>query len=122
MPHKLFGLFWLSFTLPIHCRYSLLSSEAIFKFFHFFSVVELITLFQVMGRSSPNDKLLLVQALKKKGHVVAVTGDGTNDAPALHEVTCLAQNIDESLHIVTSFDVDEFIVPKLLLDLVPRPI
>ncbi|KAK4483758.1 hypothetical protein RD792_010960 [Penstemon davidsonii] len=39
----------------------------------------------VMGRSSPNDKLLLVQALRKKGHVVAVTGDGTNDAPALHE-------------------------------------
>ncbi|KAM7473532.1 hypothetical protein LguiB_020775 [Lonicera macranthoides] len=39
----------------------------------------------VMGRSSPNDKLLLVQALRKMGHVVAVTGDGTNDAPALHE-------------------------------------
>ena len=42
---------------------------------------------QVMGRSSPNDKLLLVQALRKRGHVVAVTGDGTNDAPALHEVS-----------------------------------
>lgn len=41
---------------------------------------------QVMGRSSPNDKLLLVQALRKGGEVVAVTGDGTNDAPALHEV------------------------------------
>lgn len=39
-----------------------------------------------MGRSSPNDKLLLVQALRKRSHVVAVTGDGTNDAPALHEV------------------------------------
>ncbi|KAH0904042.1 hypothetical protein HID58_043545 [Brassica napus] len=39
----------------------------------------------VMGRSSPNDKLLLVQALRKNGDVVAVTGDGTNDAPALHE-------------------------------------
>ncbi|XP_022897971.1 calcium-transporting ATPase 9, plasma membrane-type-like isoform X2 [Olea europaea var. sylvestris] len=39
----------------------------------------------VMGRSSPDDKLLLVQALRKKGHVVAVTGDGVNDAPALHE-------------------------------------
>lgn len=39
----------------------------------------------VMARSSPTDKLLLVQALKRKGEVVAVTGDGTNDAPALHE-------------------------------------
>nr|KYP68910.1 Calcium-transporting ATPase 8, plasma membrane-type [Cajanus cajan] len=39
----------------------------------------------VMGRSSPNDKLLLVQSLRRKGHVVVVTGDGTNDAPALHE-------------------------------------
>ncbi|KAJ6673157.1 CALCIUM-TRANSPORTING ATPASE [Salix viminalis] len=37
----------------------------------------------VMGRSSPNDKLLLVQALKRRGHVVAVTGDGTNDAPSI---------------------------------------
>ncbi|KAL2468036.1 putative calcium-transporting ATPase 13 [Forsythia ovata] len=39
----------------------------------------------VMARSSPLDKLLMVQCLKKKGHVVAVTGDGTNDAPALKE-------------------------------------
>ncbi|CAN4085070.1 unnamed protein product [Withania somnifera] len=39
----------------------------------------------VMGRSSPNDKLLLVQTLHRLGEVVAVTGDGTNDAPALHE-------------------------------------
>ncbi|XP_012076078.1 calcium-transporting ATPase 9, plasma membrane-type isoform X2 [Jatropha curcas] len=39
----------------------------------------------VMGRSSPSDKLLLVQALRNGGEVVAVTGDGTNDAPALHE-------------------------------------
>ncbi|KAL3500796.1 hypothetical protein ACH5RR_039889 [Cinchona calisaya] len=39
----------------------------------------------VMGRSTPVDKLLLVRALRKKGHVVAVTGDGANDAPALHE-------------------------------------
>ncbi|KAK6243266.1 hypothetical protein QUC31_009675 [Theobroma cacao] len=39
----------------------------------------------VMARSSPFDKLLMVQSLKKNGHVVAVTGDGTNDAPALKE-------------------------------------
>ncbi|PKI44787.1 hypothetical protein CRG98_034735 [Punica granatum] len=40
---------------------------------------------RVMARSSPFDKLLMVQTLKQKGHVVAVTGDGTNDAPALKE-------------------------------------
>ncbi|XP_002512214.2 calcium-transporting ATPase 12, plasma membrane-type [Ricinus communis] len=40
---------------------------------------------RVMARSSPFDKLLMVQCLKEKGHVVAVTGDGTNDAPALRE-------------------------------------
>ena len=39
-----------------------------------------------MGRCSPNDKLLLVQGLRKRGHVVAVIGDGINDAPALNEV------------------------------------
>ncbi|KAI8566329.1 hypothetical protein RHMOL_Rhmol02G0032400 [Rhododendron molle] len=37
----------------------------------------------VIARSSPVDKLLMVQCLRQKGHVVAVTGDGTNDALAL---------------------------------------
>lgn len=45
-----------------------------------------------MGRSSPNDKLLLVQALRSLEHVVAVTGDGTNDAPALHEVSLIVHH------------------------------
>jgi P-type Ca2+ transporter type 2C len=40
---------------------------------------------QVLARSTPNDKLILVRELKKLGEVVAVTGDGTNDAPALKE-------------------------------------
>ncbi|KAJ3702765.1 hypothetical protein LUZ61_006470 [Rhynchospora tenuis] len=47
--------------------------------------LEIADKIRVMARSSPFDKLLLVQCLKKKGHVVAVTGDGTNDAPALKE-------------------------------------
>ncbi|KAK9697974.1 hypothetical protein RND81_08G074200 [Saponaria officinalis] len=46
---------------------------------------KIVVKISVMGNSSPMDKLLLVQELKKKGHVVAVTGDGTNDAPALRE-------------------------------------
>ena len=37
----------------------------------------------VMARSRPEDKYALVTGLKERGHVVAVTGDGTNDAPAL---------------------------------------
>lgn len=41
---------------------------------------------QVMARSLPSDKHTLVTHLRKLyGEVVAVTGDGTNDAPALHE-------------------------------------
>jgi Ca2+-transporting ATPase len=38
---------------------------------------------QVLARSTPSDKHLLVTTLKKMGEVVAVTGDGTNDAAAL---------------------------------------
>ncbi|XP_010696566.1 putative calcium-transporting ATPase 13, plasma membrane-type [Beta vulgaris subsp. vulgaris] len=47
--------------------------------------IEKVDKIRVMARSSPFDKLLMVQCLKQKGHVVAVTGDGTNDAPALKE-------------------------------------
>ncbi|KAF9131216.1 hypothetical protein BGX30_013197 [Mortierella sp. GBA39] len=38
---------------------------------------------QVLARSSPEDKKILVGRLKAQGEIVAVTGDGTNDGPAL---------------------------------------
>jgi len=38
---------------------------------------------RVLARSRPEDKYLLVTGLKEMGDIVAVTGDGTNDAPAL---------------------------------------
>lgn len=44
---------------------------------------EIIPRLQVLARSSPEDKRILVRRLKDMGEVVAVTGDGTNDAPAL---------------------------------------
>jgi P-type Ca2+ transporter type 2C len=39
---------------------------------------------QVLARSSPEDKRILVTRLRHLGEIVGVTGDGTNDGPALH--------------------------------------
>ncbi len=43
-----------------------------------------VTDLKIMSRARPTDKQRLVQLLQRKGEVVAVTGDGTNDAPALN--------------------------------------
>jgi P-type Ca2+ transporter type 2C len=46
-------------------------------------MLEVVPRLQVLARSSPEDKKILVEKLKSLGEIVGVTGDGTNDGPAL---------------------------------------
>ncbi|EPQ52794.1 Ca-transporting ATPase [Gloeophyllum trabeum ATCC 11539] len=45
--------------------------------------MEVVSRLQVLARSSPEDKKILVESLRELGEIVGVTGDGTNDGPAL---------------------------------------
>lgn len=47
------------------------------------ALLEVVPRLQVLARSSPLDKQILVRTLRSMGEVVAVTGDGTNDGPAM---------------------------------------
>ena len=51
-------------------------------------VEEAVQIYSVFGRVTPQQKRMMVQALKKQGHTVAMTGDGVNDVLALKESDC----------------------------------
>ena len=67
----------------------------------------------VFGRVKPDQKKLLISALKSNGHVVAMTGDGVNDVLALKESDCgvamndgsdAARNVSELVLLDSNFD------------------
>lgn len=59
-------------------------------------LVEMCDEYAVFGRVTPDQKILLVKALKAKGHTVAMTGDGVNDTLALKESDCSIAMADGS--------------------------
>ena len=67
----------------------------------------------IFGRVKPDQKKLLIRALKNNGHVVAMTGDGVNDVLALKESDCgiamnegtdAARNVSELVLLDSNFD------------------
>ena len=77
--------------------------------------------YTVFGRVTPEQKKALVQALRKRGHNVAMTGDGVNDIPAMKAADCsiaMASGADAARHAaqVTLLDSNFAVMPDIVLE------
>lgn len=73
------------------------------------AIEEAVDKYTVFGRVTPDQKRSLIQALKRKGHTVAMTGDGVNDVLALKEADC-------SVAMASGSDVAAQVSDLVLLD------
>ncbi|MFI3229538.1 MAG: HAD-IC family P-type ATPase [Bacillota bacterium] len=72
-------------------------------------IAEAVQKYTIFGRVTPDQKLKLVQALKKQGHKVGMTGDGVNDVLALKESDC-------SIAMASGSDASKSVSQLVLLD------
>ena len=69
--------------IGLHCSANSIITGTDFEALSDEEVYERVDSLKIIARARPMDKKRLVEFLQKRNHVVAVTGDGTNDAPAL---------------------------------------
>jgi len=84
-------------------------------------ILEACEEYTVFGRVTPEQKRLLIKALKKKGHTVAMTGDGVNDVLALKEADCsvaMASGSDVACQVsnLVLLDSDFSAMPKVVAE------
>jgi len=96
-------------------------------------LAKVISSYSVFARVSPEHKVKIVKAFQKNGAVVAMTGDGVNDAPALKaaDIVCamgksgtgMFENIKKTIHFLLSTNIGEVLAVLLaFLIKVPTPL